>query len=380
MTRDAPLGGKPAPESLPESCRVDPYLVFYVNLIRLTSRRSKWSGGHLHIDIIHRAGHLVDPLQVQIGQFAVAPGHVQGAVSQQSLQGEGVPSLTQVAHRCGVPQGMGRAADPFDMGLLAIAPEDAPHTVLGQGKAVPGEEQPVLFQPGRGRTVAADVAHQVLAHLAAHRYQAFLVAFAQHLELGFIQGHVGQLQSDELGDPQPGIQEGQDDDIIPVSLRRGGVDDRQQLLDLAGGERGNDLLGRARQLHPVEGSLLQESFGYQPGEEGPDAAQVGVDGVTGQAPILGWGPGMVGKAGLLPQVEDEGPDLLGGNAVHLGGGPEIHQEVLQVGDAGEDNIDGFGAFPLGGGTEIIVLFEALQIGGRFVEASAPYIYKWPKIV
>ena len=242
---------------------------------------------------------------------------------------------------------------------MAIVPEDAPHTVLGQGIAVPGEEQPVRFQPDRWRTVAVDVAHQVLGHFATHWHHPLLVAFPQYLELGFLQRHVGQQQTDEFGDPQPGVQQGQDDGIIPIPLGGVGVDDGQQLPDLVGGEGGDDLLGRPRYLHHSEGVRFQESLGHQPGEESPNTAQVGIDGMTGETPVLGRGPGMPVKAGFLPEIEDKGPDLPCGNQPDLGGGPEVRQEVLQIGDAGEDNIDGIWALSLGGGAEGIVLFEVV---------------------
>jgi len=115
----------------------------------------------------------------------------------------------------------------------------------------------------------------------------------------------------------------------------------------------------------VEGILGDEVLGHEPVKEGLQSPAVGVDGMTGEFPVLGGGVGMAFVTGLVGQVDEESSELLGGYGVHAGGEAALAQEALQVDGTGEGDGDGVVALPLGAGAEAVGRQQRLQGVGIF---------------
>ena len=94
-------------------------------------------------------------------------------------------------------------------------------------------------------------------------------------------------------------------------------------------------------------------------KEGTDAAQVGIDGMTGETSRLGRGEWMTLEAPLSPEVEDEGPDLQVGDRSYIGAGSVAGEEIIQVADARIDDGDGLPAMAHGSGMEGIYTQQGL---------------------
>jgi len=182
------------------------------------------------LKVIHGAGAAVHPLHVRVGHLAVTAGHLQGTVAQQPLQAEDIAPVAQEIDGGGVAQGMGRAAHPAQSGLAPVAHHHHLHPVYGHGPAVPGEEDLVDAGHGGPGPVVRDVAPDLPGRLAAQGHGALLVALAPHPQCSLLDGHVGQAQPGELGDPQAGIQQHQQHGVIAVTDGLAGVDHREELL------------------------------------------------------------------------------------------------------------------------------------------------------
>lgn len=101
---------------------------------------------------------------------------------------------------------------------------------------------------------------------------------------------------------------------------------------------------------PVDNALLQE-----PGKEDTDAPQIGIDGMPGESPLLCLVQGMIIKATLLLEIENEGPDIKGGNLSHICTGLVSGEKLLQVAYAAGDDGDGVGTLTIGGSIQPITM-------------------------
>jgi hypothetical protein len=184
-----------------------------------------------------------------------------------------------------------------------------------------------------------DIVPEQALHLLADGNQALLVAFTQDFQHAVIELQIGELQSEEFGDPQPGIEQGQDDRIVALPLGVAGIHGIEQQLDLRGRERGHDFFRYFGDFHPLKRVRRDDFFRDQPGKENPDAADVTIDAVLGEQPILDTGRRMIREKRLLLQVEDEGADLLRADRGDVRAGAVRQQEFAEIADAVGDDLD-----------------------------------------
>jgi len=200
-------------------------------------------------------------------------------------------------------------------------------------------------------------------HLFPYGDQPLFIPFAQDLDRSLLETEVIQSDAGQLGDPERGIEQGEDDGLIAVALGRGHVYGAQQLADLCLDEGGDHLPRSLRYLQPVEGVGTHQALGGQPGPERPDGAQVAVYGMAGEPLVLGFGETVAAEAPLMQQVEDEGPDLRGPDEGGVPGQPLGAEEPLQIGYAAHHYGYGPFALALGLGEEPVALEQPFQVRG-----------------
>ena len=105
--------------------------------------------------------------------------------------------------------------------------------------------------------------------------------------------------------------------MVPVAFRASGINGTKQFLNLGVGEGGDEFSGWSWNLYPVKGIVLDYTLEDKPGEKDSQAAQVAVDGVSRESPVLDMIEAVVGKAPLLLKVESEGPDLVLGDLEYV---------------------------------------------------------------
>jgi hypothetical protein len=113
----------------------------------------------------------------------------------------------------------------------------------------------------------------------------------------------------QLAHPEGRVQQCHDHGIVPVSLSGLAINGSQQCPELVFGEGDNELTLHPGHFHLGKGVYLDKFFAIEPAPEGPDGAQVAVDAVAGETPVLGPAERVVGEAPLILQVEYEGPYL-----------------------------------------------------------------------
>ena len=237
-------------------------------------------------------------LDVGISQLAVPAGHFQVRMPQQPLQGEHIAAVSQEGDGSRVAQRVRRASDPRKSGFPAFPSHDFLHPPPGQRPAVVRQEKKIAFGPGRHSAAVVDIVPEQALHLLADGNQALLVAFTQDFQHAVIKLQIGELQSEEFGDPQPGIEQGQYDRIVALPLGVAGIHGIEQQLDLRGRERGHDFFGYFGNFHPLKRVRRDDFFGDQPGKENPYAAHVTIDAVLGKQPFLDTGRRMIRENGF----------------------------------------------------------------------------------
>ena len=187
---------------------------------------------------------------------------------------------------------MRRAADIGDTGPSPVAFDDDADTVLGQRAAVAGQEQIGVTGDGRLRAINIDVLPQDFNQRGPDRDIALFVSFTQYFDLAAVEIDVIQGNTSGFGAAHPIIYKQGDEGIVAVAVRSGGVDDGEQVYLLLLGEGGNHFLGRLGD--------------FDPGER------------------------VMGKGGLLQQIEDEVPQFVRTDVPHVPGEVMNHQKLVQV--------------------------------------------------
>ncbi len=118
--------------------------------------------------------------------------------------------------------------------------------------------------------------------------------------------------------------------MVPVAFRASGINGTKQFLNLGVGEGGDEFSGRPWNLYPVKGVGLDYTLGDKPGEKDSQAAQVAVDGVSGESPVLDMVEAVIGEAPLLLKVENEGPDFMLTDLGHIRALSSRNEQVLKV--------------------------------------------------
>ncbi len=114
------------------------------------------------------------------------------------------------------------------------------------------------------------VAPDDFTYLLADGNEAFFTPLTHGFNYPVLEVEVADLEAGELRYPEPGIEEGEDDSIVPESLAGGGIDGYEQCPDLVRGEGRHYLARCLGHLYPVEGVIFSDLFGYQPRPEGAD--------------------------------------------------------------------------------------------------------------
>ncbi len=322
------------------------------------------------LEVVYRAGPAVGLGQIDIGDIAVITSHFKASMAEEPLQGEGVAAVSQERNCGGVAHGVRRTPHPLQSGFLAEVTHDGPEIVLVKRFAIRGQENSVHHRAVRLGAAQRQVAPQQLLNLAAERHLSFFTALAPDFQNPLFQVEIAHLQTAQFADPQAGIEQRQDDGVIPETTGRfrfSGFKERRQLLL---GEGGDDFFRRFRNFHPIERIRRQQLFRPAPVGEAFEAAEVAVQGVAGQAPV-GFRPvqRVTGEALLLPQVEDEGADGVGvqiGGEVGLAFGIE---EAQEVDDGRGGGLDGPGALALGGVAQLKAFQQPVDVGGGISTVS-----------
>ena len=141
---------------------------------------------------------------------------------------------------------------PAKSGLPAFLAHDFLHPPPGQRPSVVRQEKKIAFGPGRHGAAVVDVVPEQALHLLADRNHALLVAFTQDFQHAVIELYISELQSEEFGDPQPGIEQGQDDRVVALPLGVAGIHGIEQQLDLRGRERRHDFFRYFGDFNPFK--------------------------------------------------------------------------------------------------------------------------------
>ena len=254
-------------------------------------------------------------------------------------------------------------AHPLQVRFTSVAQHDTLDAVFGELPAIPGEEEVVAVALWI-RPVGLAVAPEAVLHFPAERNETLLVAFPQYLENPFFETDIAHFQSGQFGDPESGIQQSQDNGVVAVAVVACGIDGRQQPLDLVQREGLDHLAGHPRQLHTGEWRGSDNLLRHQPRPESPDAAQVAVHGVVGKLVRPLPDERVVGETGLLPEVEDECPDLAGADEGGVARPSHSAQELVKVPDAAGDNSHRARALSFSAGAELVAGEEGEQVGPR----------------
>ena len=233
------------------------------------------------IQIVDRTGGEVRLLDVGVSQLAVPAGHFQVGMAQQSLEGKHVTAVSEEGDGGRVAQRVRRASYPRESDFQAANSHYRLQPSSAKWSAVVRQEKKIPFGHGWNRAAVADIVPEEALHLPADGNETLLVAFTQDFKHALIELQIGEPQSEEFGDPQPGIEQGQDDRIVALPQGGGGVHGIEQLLDLGGRKRGHDFFRHFGNFHPFKRVRRDDFFRYQPGKENPDTADVTIDAVFG---------------------------------------------------------------------------------------------------
>jgi hypothetical protein len=141
--------------------------------------------------------------------------------------------------------------------------------------------------------------------------------------------------------------------VVTVAPRSSGIYYVEQFLNLGVGEGRGEFSGWSWNLYPVKGVVLDYTLGDKPGKENPEAAQVAVDCVSREPPILDRVEAVIGETPLLLKMENEGPDFMLTDLRYIFVSPLSREKVEKVVHAVGDDSDGIRAFAFGSGTELI---------------------------
>lgn len=84
---------------------------------------------------------------MNVGQVHVSPHHLEGGVSEDALEGEGVAAIDEVVDSEGVAEQV--PVEAVDAASSGDAPGHRHHRALGEGTAVPPKEDVVVLRQGR---------------------------------------------------------------------------------------------------------------------------------------------------------------------------------------------------------------------------------------
>jgi hypothetical protein len=129
-------------------------------------------------------------------------------------------------------------------------------------------------------------------------------------------------------------------------------------------EGGNDLSWWSGNLYLVKWVGSYNIFRNKPREEDPNATQVAIDGMSGDAPILDVVEAMAREASFLPQIENKGSDFTMTDLSHICAYSSRAEKVCKIIYAIGDDGYGIRAFSLGGGAELITVEQTSYVGAK----------------
>jgi len=118
---------------------------------------------------------------------------------------------------------MRRTPDPTYSCFLAVVSHDLFNPVFGEWSPVSGKEEKIAVNPCWFGAVAVNIAPEQSLDLLTYRDEALLIALAQDLENAIFQPNVVQLKMTELRYPHGGIQQSQDDGMVPETFWTSGI-------------------------------------------------------------------------------------------------------------------------------------------------------------
>ena len=87
--------------------------------------------------------------------------------------------------------------------------------------------------------------------------------------------------------------------------------------------------------------------------------------MSGKSPLLCLAIGVIAKASLLLEIENECPQLPGTYPSNIGTQTVAAEEIVEVGDAIGDNCQGVRTFPFGRSTQLITIKQTDYVAARF---------------
>ena len=114
---------------------------------------------------------------------------------------------------------------------------------------------------GRGwlGTVHVDILPDGTLRLRSDRYDSLSGALSSYLEPSGLEVYIFNPETGELGAADGGVEQDNEDGIVPEACNSGSIDGQEQSLELLCGESGHHLLRRFRYLY-----LMEEVVDYVP--------------------------------------------------------------------------------------------------------------------
>jgi len=143
--------------------------------------------------------------------------------------------------------------------------------------------------------------------------------------------------------------------MVPVAFRASGINGTKQFLNLGVGKGGDEFSGWSWNLYPVKGVVLDYTLGDKPGEKDSQAAQVAVDGVSGQPPVLDMVEAVIRETPLLLKMENKGPDFMLTDLSYICTLSFGNEKVLKVTHTADDNSCSIWAFAFSGSAKLVTM-------------------------